>query len=184
MRWGMLLALTALGLTFGLALSLVLGSYGGAPERPGVPEQPRPPSQPNQEGGEGFASREEHGLRFELRAVVIRADTLPPIYGILICLTVVNVGEEEVELWFGSGQAWDVVIRDMAGRELWRWSADKFFTQAVWSERLEPGEEMRFSTEWRAPRAGRYVVVGYFMGRLGGLDGPGLSPISTAVEVS
>ena len=175
----MLLALTALGLTFGLALSLVLGSYGGAPG----PNQVGTPG-PNQAGGEGLASREEHGLRFELRAAALRADTLPPIYGILICLTVVNVGEEEVEFWFGSGQAWDVVICDTAGRELWRWSADKLFTQAVWSKRLGPGEEMRFSTSWQAPRAGRYVVVGYFMGRLGSLDGPGLSPISTVVEVS
>ena len=114
----MLLALTTLGLAFGLALSLALGSYRGAPGPDRVEGDGGAPGTEKFQGRVGgSASREEHGLRFELRAEAKRENSSVII---LIRLTVVNVGGEEVELWFRSGQAWDVVIRDMAGRELWR----------------------------------------------------------------
>jgi len=51
-------------------------------------------------------------------------------------------------LTFPSGQDFDVVVSSADGREVWRWSAGRFFTQVVRDITLAPGEERRFSATW------------------------------------
>jgi hypothetical protein len=77
-------------------------------------------------------------------------------------LQVTNVSERAVELNFRSGQSYDFVVQDEAGRELWRWSADMMFTQALRRERVEPGATLVFEESWRPPThlRGRFVAVG------------------------
>lgn len=70
-----------------------------------------------------------------------RADT------VTFVLQVTNVEEHPVVLDFASGQEYDfAVLRD--GRELWRWSAGRMFTQAVHADTLAPGETRTYRAGW------------------------------------
>jgi intracellular proteinase inhibitor BsuPI len=69
-------------------------------------------------------------------------------------LQVTNTSAAPVMLGFNSGQTYDFVVLD-AGRELWRWSADMGFTQALRSETLAPGETRAWSERWRPPAEAR-----------------------------
>ena len=52
--------------------------------------------------------------------------------------TVLNVTDASLRFVYSDGQQYDFTLSD-EGRELWRWSADKAFTQALWEESLAPG---------------------------------------------
>ncbi len=56
---------------------------------------------------------------------------------IQFALGVKNVGKKHVELTFRSGQSYDFVVVDSVGREVWRWSAGRMFTQGVQNKQLE-----------------------------------------------
>lgn len=76
-------------------------------------------------------------------------------------LQVTNTGTAPVELNFSSGQSFDFVVRD-GEREVWRWSADQMFTQALRTESLAPGETRTFQAMWRPGQAlrGEFTAVG------------------------
>ena len=75
-------------------------------------------------------------------------------------LQVKNVGRKHVELKFPSGQAYDFAVLDASGREVWRWSTGRMFTQGVQDRLLGSGEAMNAAANWAAGKAaGRYTVV-------------------------
>ena len=61
-----------------------------------------------------------------------------------------NRGEAPLVLQFNSGQIYDFILRDESGKEVYRWSADKLFNQAlkridvkgeeVWQVSFDPGK--------------------------------------------
>lgn len=76
-------------------------------------------------------------------------------------LQVTNTSSSPVELQYGSGQSFDfVVTRD--GQEVWRWSADRMFTQALRTEVLAPGETVSHRATWSPPASlrGEFMVTG------------------------
>lgn len=77
-------------------------------------------------------------------------------------LQVTNTTESAIGLSYPTGQSFDFVVSDATGAEVWRWSADRMFTQAVREEEIAAGETITFSAVW--PVAGRprgeYVVTG------------------------
>lgn len=77
-------------------------------------------------------------------------------------LQVTNTTEAPVELTFTSGQSYDFVVYDAAGAEVWRWSSEQMFTQALREERVAPGETLTYSAIWTpAPGvAGEFEAVG------------------------
>jgi hypothetical protein len=75
-------------------------------------------------------------------------------------LEVHNGGPTAATLVFRSGKDGDVaLIRD--GREAYRWSSTRYFTQAMRQERLEPGERKKFPLEDKgfSAEAGDYELV-------------------------
>ena len=82
-------------------------------------------------------------------------------------LQVTNTTESPVELTFTSGQSYDFVVYDGAGTEVWRWSSEQMFTQALREERVAPGETLTYSAIWApAPgTAGEFEVVGILTAR-------------------
>jgi hypothetical protein len=75
-------------------------------------------------------------------------------------LEVSNGGPEAATLGFRSGKDGDVaLLRD--GREAYRWSSTRYFTQAMREERLEPGEQKTFPLEDKgfSAEAGDYELV-------------------------
>jgi hypothetical protein len=81
-------------------------------------------------------------------------------------LQVTNAGSAPVELEFASAQTHDFVV-SRAGVELWRWSADLMFAQALRSDTLAPGETRAFEGTWRVPPGtrGELVARGFLTAR-------------------
>jgi hypothetical protein len=63
---------------------------------------------------------------------------------------VTNTTEGPLDLTFPTGQSFDFVVSD-GGREIWRWSAEQMFTQAIRHEQLGPGETQRHEATWEPP---------------------------------
>jgi len=75
-------------------------------------------------------------------------------------LQVENGGPEAATLVFRSGKDGDVaLLKD--GREAYRWSATRYFSQAMRQERLEAGERKKFPLEEKefSAEAGDYELV-------------------------
>jgi hypothetical protein len=75
-------------------------------------------------------------------------------------LDVSNVGKKNVELTFPDGQTHDFVVLDSIGREVYRWGAERMFTQSVQNRTIESGETMHIA-EHATPSLpqGSYVAV-------------------------
>jgi intracellular proteinase inhibitor BsuPI len=87
----------------------------------------------------------------------------PPVTGgaVTWSLTVRNDGKEPAVLTFPSGKRGDVVLEDDRRQEVYRWSANRLFTQAVYRVELEPGQDVVFRLEEAALSVppGEYDVV-------------------------
>lgn len=82
-------------------------------------------------------------------------------------LNVRNTGTAPAVFNFSSGQRYEFVVRD-DGREIWRWSRGRAFTQALSTLSLSPGEALRFQEVWPGVNnaglpvpAGSYTLVGW-----------------------
>jgi hypothetical protein len=67
-------------------------------------------------------------------------------------LAVTNAGAAPVTLEFPTSQRYDFAVLDGA-RELWRWSADCGFAQALGTETLAPGQTRTWTEAWRPDAA-------------------------------
>lgn len=89
-----------------------------------------------------------------------------------------NTGSAPLELVFSSGQRGEVVALQ-EGVEKYRWSADKAFTQAVETVRLEPGHSFGVALNDLLPlEAGKYEIAAYVTASVmaaGGQSGEGTS---------
>ena len=76
-------------------------------------------------------------------------------------LQVTNIADAPVQLTFPTGQSADFVVRQ-GNDQIWRWSDDQMFTQAVRTEVVEPGSSRSYEAQWRPPAAlrGEFVAVG------------------------
>lgn len=71
--------------------------------------------------------------------------------------TVENVGRSPIELEFSDGKKADVAVFE-SGTEVWRWSDDRMFTQALETETLAPGQSFTHEVTWDDPPPGKYVA--------------------------
>lgn len=77
-----------------------------------------------------------------------------------LALDVKNVGGKYAELTFTSGQAYDFAIVDSVGKEVWRWSNRRMFTQGVKNRQLGSGETMQLAETWeKGAKPGRYTAI-------------------------
>jgi hypothetical protein len=87
----------------------------------------------------------------------------PPVTGgpVTWLLKVRNDGREPATLTFPSGKRGDVVLEDDRRQEVYRWSANRFFTQNMYRAEVEAGQEVVFRLEEAAlaVAAGEYDVV-------------------------
>jgi hypothetical protein len=72
-----------------------------------------------------------------------------------------NTGTTPIPLEFTSGQSYDFAVLQ-GSRELWRWSADQMFTQALRSETLAPGATRTYEATWSPPAGtrGEFTAAG------------------------
>jgi len=103
-------------------------------------------------------------------------------------LTVRNTAGSPQAVTFMSGQRFEFIVRRARGDEVWRWSHDKAFTQAIETAWLQPQQVMPFSETWdqrdlqgRPVDPGPYEVVAVFLGRVGGRASVALPPIGITI---
>jgi hypothetical protein len=94
----------------------------------------------------------------------VKLDTRFDVYvdarAVHFTLEVKNVGKKHVEISFPNGQAYDFVVFDSTGIEVWRWAEGRLFTQTVRNKGLSKGDAMHVEEAW-SPKAmiGRYTAV-------------------------
>jgi len=75
-------------------------------------------------------------------------------------LRVVNNTTKMVEIQFADGQTHDFVVTDSTGREVWRWSEGRMFTQAMKSKTLKGKDDTVFEESWEtAGHRGTFTAV-------------------------
>jgi hypothetical protein len=72
---------------------------------------------------------------------------------------VTNGSAKRLELTFPSGRTHDVIVLDSIGREVWRWSEGRLFTQAVQNRVVRARDVLAFEEEWKDAAPGRYTAV-------------------------
>lgn len=71
--------------------------------------------------------------------------------GVSFALHVTNQASKSLELTFPDGQTHDIVVIDGVGREVWRWSQGRLFTQALQNRVIAHSETVSYEGEW-SPR--------------------------------
>jgi hypothetical protein len=79
--------------------------------------------------------------------------------GVDFALAVANETPKRVELDFADGRTHDFAVLDRRGRELWRWSAGRLFTQTVQNRLVDVRDTVRWAEHWDPPGPGEYTVV-------------------------
>lgn len=79
--------------------------------------------------------------------------------GVRFDFRVTNASEKKLEVVFPDGRTHDVIVLDSLGREVWRWSDGRLFTQSVQNRVLRSSDSIRFDESWRAPAPGVYTAV-------------------------
>jgi hypothetical protein len=75
-------------------------------------------------------------------------------------LHVTNVGDHRVEVNFPNGQTHEFVVLDTLGREVWRWSSGRMFTQALQNREVGANETLSFTERWNPRgRHGHYTAL-------------------------
>lgn len=116
--------------------------------------------------------RTEGGLRLEAS---LPRRAFAPGEPVEVTVTARNVGAAPLAVVFNSGQRVDLVVRRPRGDEVWRWSHDKAFTQAIQTLLLRPEERSVLRVAWdqrdlqgRRVDPGSYEAIVLFMGRTDG----------------
>lgn len=74
-------------------------------------------------------------------------------------IEVANESPKRVELTFPDGRTHDFAVLDSTGREVWRWSEGRLFTQGMQNRLLDARDRTVYDERWRAPGSGRYTLV-------------------------
>jgi hypothetical protein len=72
---------------------------------------------------------------------------------------VTNSSAKRVELRFPSGQTHELVVLDQQGREVWRWSRGRMFTQSMQNKNIGASDTLTFTETWHPDHAGTYTAV-------------------------
>ena len=72
---------------------------------------------------------------------------------------VTNTSTKRVELRFPSGQTHDLTVLDTQGREVWRWSRGRMFTQSMQNKVLGASDTLTFTETWHPDHPGQYTAV-------------------------
>ena len=74
-------------------------------------------------------------------------------------IEVSNDTRKRVELTFPDGRTHDFAVLDDSGREVWRWSAGRMFTQSMQNRLLDAHDSALFVERWTPPAPGQYTLV-------------------------
>jgi hypothetical protein len=79
--------------------------------------------------------------------------------GVQFDFVVTNTGGGKIEMTFPNGQTHDVFVLDSLGREVWRWSDGRMFTQVLQNKILRDSDTLMYGERWTDAPRGAYVAV-------------------------
>ncbi len=79
--------------------------------------------------------------------------------GVRFAFHVVNDGSKKLEVNFNDGRTHEIVVLDSVGKEVWRWSDGRLFTQAMQNKVLRTSDSLRYEGSWTDAKPGTYVAV-------------------------
>jgi hypothetical protein len=80
--------------------------------------------------------------------------------GVEFKLDVRNNTKRMVELRFPNGMTHDFVVFDESGKEVWRWSSGRMFTQAIQNKLVKSNDSAVFADTWNGKNAhGKFTAV-------------------------
>jgi hypothetical protein len=79
--------------------------------------------------------------------------------GVAMDFRVVNAGSKRLEVNFPSGQTHEVIVVDSLGREVWRWSSGRMFTQSLQNRVLHASDSLDYGALWQNAPAGKYTAI-------------------------
>lgn len=80
--------------------------------------------------------------------------------GVQITMHVTNLHDRALELRFPTGQTHEFSVIDSSGREIWRSSEGRLYTQSLQNRLLSSRETLTFAERWDgAGRVGRFTAV-------------------------
>lgn len=85
--------------------------------------------------------------------------------GVRLELLVVNQTKKKLEIDFPDGRTRDFVVFDASGREVWRWSRGRLFTQTVQNKFLGAGDTATYEGRWQHAAPGHYTAVALLRSR-------------------
>ena len=101
----------------------------------------------------------ERIVKNESTTLSARFDVAQRENGVQFDFHVVNATGKRVEVTFPSGQAYDFVVVDSVGREVWRWATGRTFTQSVQNKLLGKGEAITIAEKWSPAKSGKYTAI-------------------------
>lgn len=72
---------------------------------------------------------------------------------------VLNTSDAKLEVRFPNGRTHDLVVLDTLGREVWRWSAGRMFTQTLQNKVLRQSDTLQYDASWSDAPSGHYIAV-------------------------
>lgn len=85
--------------------------------------------------------------------------------GVQFALNVVNQSTKRLEIDFPDGRTRDFAVLDATGREVWRWSRGRLFTQTVQNKFLASGDTATYQSTWEHAAPGAYTAVAILRSR-------------------
>ncbi len=79
--------------------------------------------------------------------------------GVAMDFRVVNAGAKRLEVNFPSGKTHEVVVLDSLGREVWRWSSGRMFTQSLQNKVLHSSDSLEYDAVWQNAPTGKYTAI-------------------------
>jgi hypothetical protein len=78
---------------------------------------------------------------------------------VLFAIAIRNGTRRSVEISFPDSRTHDFTVLDSAGKQVWRWSEGRMFTQAMQNRLLGSRDSAVFDVAWDAAKPGNYTLV-------------------------
>lgn len=106
---------------------------------------------------------EEVSGNLDKKEVHLTVDARENSENVEFVISLLNNTEEEKSFEFRSGQIYEIIVRDTAGKEVYRYSKDRMFTQALQYVKLAPGESKEWKDIWNYQLDGKRVDAGEYI---------------------
>ena len=86
--------------------------------------------------------------------------TVNAAHGVEFALDVRNNTKKMVELRFPSGRTHDFIVKDVNGKEVWRWSKSRMFTQGMQNKLVKSKDTAVFMEAWNPENLhGKFIAT-------------------------